>query len=171
MAEVAGMIISVDKNESFHPSSSDSLHKYSPGPYLRRYKSCFHHVSNNKKYLTRLQRTLRPLWCVVDKRITNVDCFLLSFATNRRRNRFPRTLVLNVSVFWGGWQSLLWNGGFKGSLHIQRSHHKWLLYNFYSMYQALLNKNPHFLCGNVPHICDRDHCGVQSNQRLLVCLM
>lgn len=54
MAEVGGMNISVDKNEFFQPSSSDSFHKYSPAPHLRRNKSCFHHVSDNKKYLKRL---------------------------------------------------------------------------------------------------------------------
>lgn len=41
MAEVGGMNISVDKNEPFQPSPSDSLHKYSPVLHLRRYKSCF----------------------------------------------------------------------------------------------------------------------------------
>lgn len=94
MAKVDGMNISVDKNEPFQPSSSDSLHKYSPAPHLRRYKSCFHHVSNRKKYLTKLQRIPRSLFYIVDKSITNVDYFLLSFATSRRRNRFLRILVL-----------------------------------------------------------------------------
>lgn len=37
-------------------------------------KVVFHHVSNSK-YLTRLQKTPRPLCCIVDKRITNVDFF------------------------------------------------------------------------------------------------
>lgn len=73
MAEVGGMNISVDKNEPFQPSPSDSLHKYSPVLHLRRYKSCF--LPCDSKYLTRLQRTPRPLCCIVDKRITNVDFF------------------------------------------------------------------------------------------------
>lgn len=37
-------------------------------------KVVFYHVSNSE-YLTRLQKTPRPLCCIVDKRITNVDFF------------------------------------------------------------------------------------------------
>lgn len=75
MAKVGGMNISVDKNESVQPSSSGSLHKYSPAPHLRVYKSYFHHVSNNKKYLTDCRG---PKAFVLYCRQKNYQCGLFS---------------------------------------------------------------------------------------------
>lgn len=69
---------------------------------------------------------------------------------------------VNMSVFFfGDDKTFCETKIFEGSFNIQLSHHKWLLYKFYSKYQPLLNK-PLIFSGNVP-VSDGDHYGVWSN--------